>query len=148
MARTKGFYIKSDLTDTIKKAVGDVGRYDEATQRRLKNAIRMGTQDLLRASKRKARVGKTGNLVKGIKMEYDEKHNRGFVKSTAKHSFLLEYGVKPSFVEPRKKKVLKFKGVFARYALIPARKGRPFMKPALDETEPKIVKALEEAVKP
>ena len=140
MARAKGFYIKSDLTDAIKKAVGDVSKYDGETQRRLKGVIRKGTQDLLRASKRKARVGSTGNLVKGIEMEYDEKYNRGFVKSTANHSFLLEHGVNPSFAFP--------KGVFSRYAFIPARKARPFMKPALDEVEPKIIKALEEAVEP
>ena len=148
MARAKGFYIKSDLTDAIKKAVGDVGKYDGETQKRLKNAIREGTRELLRASKRKARVGETGNLVKGIEMEYDEKNNRGFVKSTAHHSCLLEYGVNPSFAVPKERKVLKFKGVFSRYALIPARKARPFMKPALDETEPKIIKALKEAVEP
>ena len=146
--RAKGFYIKSDLTDAIKKAVGDVSKYDGETQRRLKGVIRKGTQDLLRASKRKARVGSTGNLVKGIAMEYDEKYNRGFVKSTANHSFLLEHGVNPSFAFPKNKKVLKFKGVFSRYAFIPARKARPFMKPALDEVEPKIIKALKEAVEP
>ena len=147
MAKARGFYIKSDLTDAIKKAVGDVGKYEDGVQRRMKAAIRTGTQDTMRAAKSKAPIA-TGGIVRHLVMEYDEKNNRGFVKSKAPHSILLEKGVKPSFVEPRKKKVLKFKGVFARYALIPARKGRPFMKPALDETEPKIVKALEEAVKP
>ena len=32
MAKAKGFYIKSDLTDAIKKAVGDVSKYDGETQ--------------------------------------------------------------------------------------------------------------------
>ena len=143
----KGFYIKSDLTDAIKKATSDIAKYEDGAQKRMKAAIRQGTQDTLRMAKNKAPIA-TGNLVKRLTMEYDEKNNRGFVKSKAPHSILLEKGVKPSIAVPKKKKVLKFGGVFARYALIPARRPKPYMKPALDETEPKIVKNIQEALKP
>lgn len=147
MAKARGFYIKSDLTDAIKKAVGDVGKYEDGVQRRMKAAIRTGTQDTMRAAKSKAPIA-TGGIVRRLVMEYDEKNNRGFVKSKAPHSILLEKGVKPSVVVPRRKMALKFDGHFTRRAILPARKARPFMKPALDETGQKIVKALEEAVKP
>jgi len=147
MARAKGFYIKSDLTDEIKKAASDIGRYSAGAQQRMRSAIRNGTQDALSVAKSKApRV--TGGIVKRLVMEYDEKNNRGFVKSKAPHSVLLEKGVKPSVVVPTKKMALKFNGNFAKWANLPARKARPFMKPALDEVEPKIIKALEEAVEP
>ena len=147
MARGKGFYIKSDLTDAIKKAVCDVGKYGDGAQARMKEAIRGGTQDTLRAAKSKAPIA-TGGIVRRLVMEYDAKNNRGFVKSKAPHSILLEKGVKASFVVPKKKKVLKFGGIFTRHALIPARKARAYMKPALDEVEPKIIKALKEAIDP
>ena len=145
MARTNGFYIKSDLTDAIKKATKDIGRYEEGAQQRMKAAIRKGTQDTMRVAKSKAPIA-TGGIVKRLVMEYDERNNRGFVKSKAPHSILLEKGVKTSIVVPRKKMALKFNGHFTKRAIIPARKARPFMKPALDEMEPKIVKALKEAV--
>ena len=147
MARTNGFYIKSDLTNELKKAASDIGRYSAGAQQRMRSAIRKGTQDALSVAKSKAPRA-TGGIVKRLVMEYDEKNNRGFVKSKAPHSILLEKGVKPSIVVPRRKMALKFDGHFTRRAILPARKARPFMKPALDETEPKIVKALEEAVKP
>lgn len=147
MARAKGFYIKSDLTDAIKKATSDIGKYEEGAQQRMKAAIRKGTQDTMRAAKSKAPIA-TGGIVKRLVMEYDEQNNRGFVKSKAPHSILLEKGVKSSIVVPKKKMALKFNGHFTKRAIIPARKAKPFMQPALDETEPKIVKAIEEAVKP
>ena len=147
MARAKGFYIKSDLTNEIKKAASDIGKYGDGAQRRMKMVIRKGTQDALSAAKSKAPIA-TGGIVKRLVMEYDEKNNRGFVKSKAPHSVLLEKGVKPSVVVPTKKMALKFNGNFAKWANLPARKARPFMKPALDEVEPKIIKALKEAVEP
>ena len=100
MARAKGFYIKSDLTNELKKAASDISRYGAGAQQRMRSAI------------------------------------------------LLEKGVKPSVVVPTKKMALKFNGNFAKWANLPARKARPFMKPALDEVEPKVIKALKEAVEP
>lgn len=147
MARANGFYIKSDLTDAIKKATSDIGKYEDGAQQRMRSAIRKGTQDALSAAKSKAPIA-TGGIVKRLVMEYDEKNNRGFVKSRAPHSILLEKGVKPSVVVPTKKMALKFNGNFAKWVKLPARKARPFMKPALDEVEPKIIKALKEAVEP
>ena len=78
--RAKGFYIKSDLTNEIKKAASDIGKYGDGAQRRMKTVIRKGTQDALSAAKSKAPIA-TGGIVKRLVMEYDEKNNRGFVKT-------------------------------------------------------------------
>ena len=49
---------------------------------------------------------------------------------------------------PRRKKALKFLGRFSMINVIPARKARPFMRPAFEKEKPEIERSIREAVKP
>ena len=140
-----GLYIKSNLSTEIKKALGDISKYDAATQQGIRQAVRKGTADTLRETKQRVHV-RSGHLLKKITMEYDEAHNRGIVKSKAPHSKLLEKGAKASFAVPRRKKAMKFNGRFIKAAHIPARAARPFMAPAAEKTAPEITKAIKDVI--
>lgn len=140
-------WISSNMGDEVQKAFRDIDRYDEKAQAKIRTAIRSGTENIMRGAKSRIHVH-TGNLMKSVSMEYDEKHNRGFVKSDAPHAHLLEKGTMAAFIVPKKKKALKIGARFAASAFTVAKRARPFMKPAFDQEKPKIIREVEEAVKP
>jgi HK97 gp10 family phage protein len=135
------------MGEEIQRAFKDIDNYDDKTQAKIRSAIRSGTENIMRGAKSRIRVH-TGNLMKSVKMEYDAAHNRGFVKSDAPHAHLLEKGTRAAFIVPKRKKALLINGKFYASAFTAAKKARPFMKPAFDEEKPKVIKAVEEAIKP
>lgn len=138
-------WIHTNLPEEIKKAVGDVKRYDSTTEQKLRDAIRTGTEDTMRAALRHIH-SYTGNLASNIEMHYNETTNTGYVKSKAYHSWLVERGAKATFEVPKKRQALKYGDRFFKLARIPARKPHPFMQPAAEEVAPKIAEKVQEAI--
>ena len=68
MAGAKGFYIKSDLTNELKKAASDIGRYSAGAQQRMRSAIRKSTQSTSTGARSKTPRA-TGDIVTRLDIE-------------------------------------------------------------------------------
>lgn len=139
------FVIKTNLSAEVRKAIGDIDRYDSDTQQRLRNAVEKGTKDTYQEAVKHVHT-RTGNLLKKMSMQYDSRRNTGIVKSKAHHSWLVEHGASATIALPKRRRAMKYDGNFFKIARIPKRQAHPFMKPAIDTTAPKIEQAVQEAV--
>lgn len=144
------FYVKTD-NGSLNRAIRSISAYDGKTRLKVENIVRKGTQTIGRDARRKAPV-RTGGLKKSIHTSFRSRTVTGEVKALAPHAHLVEYGVKSAVAVPKKKKALRIVDASAiRYACrakIPARRAHPFMKPAYDSNEGKILNDVERAVKP
>lgn len=138
-------FIKTNLSTEVRKAMKDIARYDDDTQKRVRSAVETGTKDTYKSAVRHVHT-KTGNLVSKISMQYNSHWNEGVVKSKAHHSWLVEHGASATIVLPKKRRALKYDTHFFKLARIPKRAAHPYMKPAIDENAPKIEQAVQEAV--
>ena len=144
------FYAQVDHTE-LNKAMRKISFYDGATRMKVEEAIAAGTKRTGSDARRKV-ARDTGSLRRSIRTSFKRKNCTGLVKAMAPHAHLIENGVKTSIAEPKKKKVLRInaRGMvrFTRWAMIPRRRARPFMKPAYEANEGKIIDDIKKAVKP
>lgn len=144
------FYAQVDRTE-LNKALKQVAFYDGKARMRVEEAVSSGTKRVAADARRKV-AKRTGGLRKSIKSSFKRKGCTGIVKALSPVAHLIENGVKTSIAEPQKKKVLRIdaNGVrrYTRWAMIPRRRARPFMKPAYDENVGKIIDDIKKAVKP
>ena len=144
------FYAQVDHT-SLNKALRQISFYDGATRLKVENAIAAGTKRTGSDARRKV-ARNTGSLRRSIRTSFKRKNCTGLVKAMAPHAHLIENGVKTSIAEPKNKKVLRIvaRGLvrYTRWAMIPRRRPRPFMKPAYDANVAGIISDIKKAVKP
>ena len=147
MAKT--FFVPTNITAEVRKALGDITKYDKATQQRLDGVIRDMTGRVFKEAVSRV-PKKTGHLASTIVQEFQPTPRglQGYVKAKSHVAHLVEFGTQGSVVIPTRKKALHpgASGWFAAHAIIPRRTAHPFMRPAMDAVRPDLERAVKEAV--
>lgn len=145
----KSFWVHTNISEEVRKALGDITQYDEATRQRLTDVIRGKTGDVFNKAVQMA-PKPTGHLASTIVEEFQPTAHglQGFVKAKSHVAHLVEFGARGTVVVPVRKKALHpgASGWFAAHATIPQRAAHPFMKPAVDAVIPSLESAVREAV--
>ncbi|WP_294000231.1 hypothetical protein [uncultured Megasphaera sp.] len=145
----KSFWVSTNITAEVKKALGDITKYDADTRQRLDGVIRDMTGRVFEGAVSRV-PKKTGKLASSIKQEFrpTPRGLQGYVKAMDPIAHIIEFGAAGSVVIPIRKKALHpgAEGWFAAYAIIPQRAAHPFMKPAMDAVRPELERAVKEAV--
>lgn len=135
------FYAKVTSND-LTKALGSISAWDGKTRLAVENALQNGTKAVARGAKQRASQ-RSGKLKKSIKTGFDRRKPEGMVRAKTPYAHIVEFGSKSYIVRAKNKKALTIPSsnepVLRKSAKIPARKGRPFIKPAFEAEESKIV---------
>ena len=135
------FYAKVTSND-LTKALGSISACDGKTRLAVENALQNGTKAVARGANQRV-AQRSGKLKKSIKTGFDRRKPEGMVRAKTPYAHIVEFGSKSYTVRAKNKKALTIPGgsalVLRKSAKIPARKGRPFIKPAFEAEEPKIV---------
>lgn len=150
-------YVNISVSNSeIRAAMKKIEFYDGKTRLKLEKAIDLGTKAMARKARSKVPVG-YGTLKNSIFSSFKKERMAGYFGARKPHAHLLELGVKSSVVKPKKRLFLKNRrylrffnsggdAVFIRKAVIPARRAQPFIKPAYEEEEPKLIARVRKAV--
>lgn len=145
----KSFWVSTNISSEVRKALGDITKYDEDTQKRLDDVVRDMTGKVFDEAVRLV-PKKSGKLAASIRQEFKPTARglQGYVKAMDHVAHLIEYGANGAIVVPYRKKALHpgATGWFAAHAVIPRRQPHPFMKPAMDKVRPTLESAVREAV--
>ena len=132
----------SDLT----KAMSSISAWDGKTRLAIENALQDSTKNIARGAKQKV-AQRSGKLKKSIKTGFDRRKPEGLVKAK---THIVEFGAKAHIVRAKNKKALSISAggdlLLRKSAKIPARKGRPFIKPAFDAEEPKLISNMKKVL--
>lgn len=142
------FKVNLGIND-LKMQLAQIDQYDQATQEKLRSAVRTATDHIFVGAKRRVPV-RSGNLTKKISMSYDSTKNVGIVRVKSPVAHLVEYGAK-SVIETHKRKKALHGGRlvgFANKVHIPIRKEHPFLRPAFEDERPILMRSVEDAIKP
>ena len=142
----KSFWVNTNKNHAMTAAMADLDKYTDKTKSRIRKAI----SDTTNAVKDKAagRVSvRTGELKKSITAQLSKTGNAGFVTAKARYAHFVEFGAKAALIMPKKGKAIKIGNRIVHHALVPARKARPFMRPAADAEKVNLEKRIVEAVK-
>lgn len=143
------FYAKVTSND-LTKALSDISAWDGRTRLAVENVLQDSTKNIARSAKQKAAV-RSGKLKKSIKTGFDRRKPEGLIKAKTPYAHIVEFGAKAHIVKAKNKKALTiFAGgeeLLRKYAKIPARKGRPFIKPAFEQEEPKLISNMKKVLK-
>ena len=115
----------SELGNVLK----DFAKYDETSQNKLRSAVKNTTKNIMAGTIRRAgsvvKV-RSGNLINGIGMDYNNATNIGQVKAKSPHAHLIEFGHKgPTGAKPY-----------------------PILRPSFEQEKPNFIESVTEAVKP
>lgn len=142
------FYAKVDRSE-LSRCMRQLGAFDGRARLKVEKAIHSGTKAVGRDARQKV-PRRTGKLRKSIRTSFKSRTITGTVKAMAPHAHLIELGAKRAIARPKKKKALRIQQFglnrFAMRAKIPARQARPFMKPAYDANEQRIIEDVKKAV--
>lgn len=136
----------SDLTKEIAK----ISVFQKKKLAEIEDAIRDSTRAVGKGARKRAPVA-SGTLKKSIRTRYVKKDNYGEAYAKAPHAHLVEFGAKATTIKATSGKNLSVVGsggkmFFRKTARIPARPGRPFMKPAYEEEKPKLLSNIKKIV--
>lgn len=150
MSKGRGFRVYFDVPE-LEKTLSQIKAYDGKTALRVEEAIDISTKNIANGARRRVPV-RSRQLKKSIGSRFDKKTVTGYVTARKPHAHLVEFGAKSATVKPERKKALKIPWsggtYFAAKADIPARRERPFMRPAFEDEKPKLIKRVREAVRP
>ena len=125
---SRGFYVNMKIPE-LSNVLKDFAKYDEASQNKLRSAVRGTTKNIMTGTIRRAgsivKV-RTGNLMKGIGMDYNNTTNIGQVKAKSPHAHLIEFGHKGRTAAP----------------------AYPILRPSFEQEKPNFIKDVTNAVKP
>lgn len=135
------FYAKVTSSD-LTKALNGIAAWDGKARLAVENALQNGTKAVARGAKQRV-AQRSGKLKKSIKTGFDRRKPEGMVRAKTPYAHIVEFGSKSYIVKAKNKKALTIPGsnelVLRKSAKIPARKGKPFIKPAFEAEEPKII---------
>ena len=144
----KSIKIFANIQEEAFRAMVDVRKYDEQTQKEIKRATRDGIDAVHAAAVRGAPIRATGNLRRGIEQSFDEKTCSGQVRATAPHAHLVEFGTRERVTAPIRKKALKINAGFVRgWTFTGKMPKKPFMRPAIEKERANIETSIERAIK-
>lgn len=147
-------FITSFKSEGLAQALNKISTFNAQARLAAEKAMRNGTRRIAASARRRVAV-KSGTLKSKISGSFKADKMTGYVRAKAPHAHLVEFGAKGTVVFPKKAKALRIPvterswGVtekekkrgyaFRKKAVIPARSPRPFMIPAFEEQEPRIV---------
>ena len=133
----------------LQKAIRQIKAWDGRTRLRVENAMRNGTKRVRKEAMQRVPVD-TGRLRKSIRQRFNASRLEGQVYSNEPYAHLVEFGARAVIIYPRKKKVLRIPFAagyrYTKVAVIPKRKGKPFLKPAYEYVEPQIIRDVKKAL--
>lgn len=147
----KGITFKFSTDKTVLKAIHDISSYGERAQRAIKQVIANGTRAIHAEAVKRAPLGRTGALKRGIK--YSINGAGGEVVSTAPHSRVVEFGTGPRIVYSDVKRGTKHAmklpdGRFVKGDIYNGKMEKhPFMLPAMMAKRDEIEAEIERAIK-
>lgn len=142
----KGFWVNTNKSQAITAAIADLDKYTDKMQKRIRTAISDTTNAVRDKAAERVSV-KTGTLKKSITAQMGKFGSAGFVTAKARYAHFVEFGAKAALIMPKKGRAIKIGNRIVHHALVPARKARPFMRPAADAEKVNLEKRIVEAVK-
>ena len=151
---SRGFRINMSVPE-LGAAINSISAYDGKAALGIENAVQSSTKAIGAGMRRRVSV-KTGTLKKRIRTRFSRgKFGRGLIQGEAAavtpYAHLVEFGAKAVTVRPKKAKALAIDAFgyrrYATQAVIPARRAKPFARPAFEDEKPNLVRAIAEAVK-
>ena len=139
------FWVHTNRNTEITAAVTNIAHYSDAVQREIKKSIQESTKAVFDGAIKRVPV-RTGELQRSMKMRFGRDQLSGFVSANAPYDHLVEFGAHAAYIEPKKKKALKFNGCYASHVFIKARKAHPFLRPSADDEKGKLEKRITEAI--
>lgn len=138
----------------LQEAIDKLKLYDAKNSKAIAKAISKSGRNIRDDAKSHVPV-RTGTLRDSLAARFKSSDLQSVVKADYKkapHAHLIEYGVEPSIVKPKKQTALKFTdGTTIKYARgpirLPARKARPFMNPAFQSEKPKVENEIKKILK-
>lgn len=141
----KSFWVNTNKSHAITAAMANLDKYTDKAQSRIRTAI-LDTTNAVR-DKAAGRVSvRTGTLKKSIIAQISKTGNAGLVTAKARYAHFVEFGAKAALIRPKKGKAIKIGNRIVHHALVPARKAKPFMRPAADAEKVNLEKRIVEAV--
>ena len=143
----------------LNRVLNNFNRYSVQAQEGITKAVKTATQSIGRTARRLAPFNplraKGTHLNKTIKTSVKKANSQhtvyGVVKTAAPHAHLMEFGVKPHTIIPKRKKVLVIMangiGRFVAGAKHPGISARPFMAPAFNQNKGKFISDVKAAIK-
>lgn len=129
--------------------MSSISAWDGKTRLAIENALQDSTKNIARGAKQKV-AQRSGKLKKSIKTGFDRRKPEGLVKAKTPYAHIVEFGAKAHIVRAKNKKALSISAggdlLLRKSAKIPARKGRPFIKPAFDAEEPKLISNMKKVL--
>ena len=142
------FYAKVSSND-LTKALDNISAWDGKTRLGVENALQGSTKNIAKGAKQRVAM-RSGKLKKSIKTGFDRRKPEGTVRAKTAYAHIVEFGSKAYVTQPKSKKALTIssggKTFIRKSAKIPARKGRPFIKPAFEQEEPKLVSNIKKVL--
>lgn len=119
-------------TKGVKEVVTKIGKYDAETTKKVSDVVNGSLKNIAKGARQRLPTSKSGNLRKGLKKSFAKKNITGYVKETAPHAHLIEFGTKPhSLDKGTKRKVMVINGnPISGNVMHPGSKAKPFMQPA------------------
>lgn len=150
MARKATFIVKADVSQAVYNCLRKLDAYDQKTSDNIRKIVKDSTANVFAGAVQRVPV-RTGALKKSIRMRFEDTPTNtvGVVYTKEPTAHLVENGAGPvPVLMPVKKKALHpgGSGYFFTRANIPARKARPFMKPAMDAERPRFEAKIKRAV--
>lgn len=149
-------------THNLAQTIKGVDMFNAKARLATEKALHNGTRRVAASARRRVAV-KSGLLKSKISSSFKADGLVGYVRAKAPHAHLIEFGAKGSVAFPKKAKVLKIpitEGAigffsdkerqqgyaFRKKAVIPPRSPHPFMIPAFEEQEPRIVSDVKKGI--
>lgn len=150
MAKKATFIVKADISQAVFNCLRQLDSYDKRTSDSIRKIVKDSTANVFAGAVQRV-PARTGALKKSIRMRFEDTPTNtvGVVYTKEPTAHLVENGAGPvPVLMPVKKKALHpgGSGYFFTRANIPARKARPFMKPAMDAERPRFEAKVREAV--
>lgn len=150
MARKDTFIVKADVSQAVYNCLRKLDAYDQKTSDNIRKIVKDSTANVFAGALRRVPV-RSGALKKSIRMRFEDTPTNtvGIVYTNEPTAHLIERGAGPvPALMPIKKKALHpgGSGYFFTRASIPARKAKPFLKPAMDDERPRFEVKVREAV--
>jgi hypothetical protein len=133
----------------LQEALKSISIYDAKSRLRIEAAVEKSVKEMARLAKSRVPV-ESGALRKSVFSSFHKIGCVGYFGAKAPHAHLVEFGVKAVTVKPKKKKWLRFNDgyTYTKWSNLPARRGRPFVRPSYEQERPELIREIKKAVQP
>ena len=141
--------MKIDIMAEFPELAKRMQKISAAGQEKVKDAILKSTLQIEAQAKLLA-PAKTGKLRGSIQSRVFNDGLSGEVTATAAHAAFVEFNTRAHIIRPKRKKWLRFKKggewVFRKVVFHPGTTEQPFMRPALEQERPHLLRELNDIV--